>query len=865
MTWPANIRVVQDSSQVPPGPGPFIKKARLQLQAREKRHSIMNEICSEQGIPLLVTGHHLEDDLVGMFYRLSRCSGLEGNSSLKPYATLPAFNRGSFLDTLIVGHPLLQVPKSRLLATCHAHQFSDYVQDLSNTDAGFTRNSIRNSLCELQQHEPIRASTAALKGALYRMKEAQEEMRLQVKSVIQQYALIGNMPLKSSKLLALDPFSGSIGAGLTEYLPTLVSLSSDDSSKSQNVSESHTDISSKSLLGTGMVHQTGDVVLVIPTTAPPSQHRFWFLNPYVTAKVLLFLAQVVNNKPTSTGFYHALVYSLGLRFAASIRLSKERKIRSWRAATASFHQFSSFDNSLNPVGTAGNQPNFKTIRDAAADGSHGDHEAKQTDFRPQNTYQSTPEDPMYQPFGRLPFLTNLSMSSCLLRPLSGIDLYFRRQQYANLNKDILQTNANTNLSDVASDKTALSPSGANVNRPRTPLLQLPVGPGFLITHEVCSLRNIIGLYHDFDMVPGHFYTYDNRISFRLTFPGDAFHGNEESSSNIANKEGVNQRKATDNTSSDENFLATERAIKKYQQVLGLREWIIPLDPSPRNRVNQHGKNQEANRAVAANQDSVSGSGKLQTLSSGKAVRAFLPSMEYKTREQEIRFPYRLPVFESFLFFMEKYENNSAVAGNSSRVPASMNSTKATVAEVEDAALNDLPIMATTSDDPVASNTSSSIESSETAIGLNIQHVKPSFRAFRQPSSKSLVSQEQDKNHEVRKFEHVLDEELVENGEKDMNLFDRNKPMRFRFCLVTLEALRYLAALAHRSQQQDVLQQLEELRQAYPSDSLSSFPMFIQPDTGFVSIPTHNINLRPIKPFPLTMPQPSIHAIMKGLS
>jgi tRNA(Ile)-lysidine synthase len=109
--------------------------ASLQERAREARYDLMAAYCHTHDIKALVTAHHLDDQAETFLMRLKRGSGLDG------LAAIP--ERGEWAGIVIL-RPLLDMPKSRLVATLEAAGI-EFVSDPSNLDPRFERVRLRES------------------------------------------------------------------------------------------------------------------------------------------------------------------------------------------------------------------------------------------------------------------------------------------------------------------------------------------------------------------------------------------------------------------------------------------------------------------------------------------------------------------------------------------------------------------------------------------------------------------------------------------------------------------------------------------------------------------------------------------------
>lgn len=139
---------------------------KIMMQTRESRYRALLNACKSEGIPLLLTGHNLEDDIVTMFYRISRMSGIDGLAGMKQVTTFPFSTPES--DSYFILRPLLTVPKLRLVNTCIERGIS-WTNDTSNDDLSFRRNECLRSLIDLQKDNP-NISTDALANVLQTFK-----------------------------------------------------------------------------------------------------------------------------------------------------------------------------------------------------------------------------------------------------------------------------------------------------------------------------------------------------------------------------------------------------------------------------------------------------------------------------------------------------------------------------------------------------------------------------------------------------------------------------------------------------------------------------------------------------------------------
>lgn len=128
----------------------------LETAAREARYAAIAALMREQGIPLLVTAHHADDQLETMLQHLLRGSGTRGLCGIPAVRELG--------EGLLVARPLLSVSKASLLDYLREAQL-DYMVDSTNEEAFCQRNFLRLRviplLLELQPNAPLLAARCA--------------------------------------------------------------------------------------------------------------------------------------------------------------------------------------------------------------------------------------------------------------------------------------------------------------------------------------------------------------------------------------------------------------------------------------------------------------------------------------------------------------------------------------------------------------------------------------------------------------------------------------------------------------------------------------------------------------------------------
>ena len=108
---------------------------KIMEEARRARYGLMRDFCREHGISTLYLAHHLDDQAETFLIRLAKGSGLDG---------LAAMSRAQDYDGLTLVRPLLDVPKSDLLAYCDTHNIP-FARDPSNEKTDYLRPRLRGA------------------------------------------------------------------------------------------------------------------------------------------------------------------------------------------------------------------------------------------------------------------------------------------------------------------------------------------------------------------------------------------------------------------------------------------------------------------------------------------------------------------------------------------------------------------------------------------------------------------------------------------------------------------------------------------------------------------------------------------------
>ena len=135
----------------------------LAERARETRYRLLTEACSADGIPHLLVGHHIGDQVETVMMRALSSSGTRG------LAGMPIVTERRFVRLL---RPLLNEAPARLRALLIANRVA-WIEDPSNRDPGALRSRLRSVR---DDPEGTGEGTLALAAAAHRAGEARTAM-----------------------------------------------------------------------------------------------------------------------------------------------------------------------------------------------------------------------------------------------------------------------------------------------------------------------------------------------------------------------------------------------------------------------------------------------------------------------------------------------------------------------------------------------------------------------------------------------------------------------------------------------------------------------------------------------------------------
>ncbi|MBR0785706.1 tRNA lysidine(34) synthetase TilS [Bradyrhizobium iriomotense] len=139
-------------------------KTGLPAAAREARYRLLAQAARDAGASHVLTAHTRDDQAETLLMRMLRGSGLAGLSAMAQLTER---------DGIVVARPLLDIPKSQLVATLKRARIG-FADDPTNRDTAFTRPRLRALLPQLAAEGGDARNLARLAGRLARANAAVE-------------------------------------------------------------------------------------------------------------------------------------------------------------------------------------------------------------------------------------------------------------------------------------------------------------------------------------------------------------------------------------------------------------------------------------------------------------------------------------------------------------------------------------------------------------------------------------------------------------------------------------------------------------------------------------------------------------------
>ncbi len=161
----------------------------IQAAARAARYRLMHEALIEEAQSYdklqrhLLTAHHYEDQAETFLMRLARGSGIDGLSAMQSVSLLqtPPTPDGAYGAQLALRRPLLDLPKSRLIATLREAGLT-WREDPSNDRDDFERVRVRKALAALSD---LGISSGSIARSAARLSRARSAIQRQTAETVQ--------------------------------------------------------------------------------------------------------------------------------------------------------------------------------------------------------------------------------------------------------------------------------------------------------------------------------------------------------------------------------------------------------------------------------------------------------------------------------------------------------------------------------------------------------------------------------------------------------------------------------------------------------------------------------------------------------
>ncbi len=127
-------------------------KTKIQEAARDARYNLMSKYCATKKIKFLFLGHHGQDQIETILFRMAKGTGLDGLAGMHPLSILE--------NGLTIARPLLSLSHQDLCDTLKARNI-DWIEDPSNENDRYARVRIRNAIDALENEglNPSRISS----------------------------------------------------------------------------------------------------------------------------------------------------------------------------------------------------------------------------------------------------------------------------------------------------------------------------------------------------------------------------------------------------------------------------------------------------------------------------------------------------------------------------------------------------------------------------------------------------------------------------------------------------------------------------------------------------------------------------------
>jgi len=120
--------------------------SNIEASARQARYDLLTNYANINNISIIITAHHLDDQVETFFMRLVRGSGIDGLSAMKM--------KTNITEKIVLFRPFLEIEK-KYLKQYLEDQDQEWFEDSTNKNTDFLRNKIRKMLYEIEDKKII--------------------------------------------------------------------------------------------------------------------------------------------------------------------------------------------------------------------------------------------------------------------------------------------------------------------------------------------------------------------------------------------------------------------------------------------------------------------------------------------------------------------------------------------------------------------------------------------------------------------------------------------------------------------------------------------------------------------------------------
>jgi tRNA(Ile)-lysidine synthase len=134
----------------------------IEEAARVARYAALGDLCRQHEVPLLLTGHHQDDQAETVLLQLMRGAGLRGLSGMAQWQDGHPLLGGA----IALGRPLLSMSRALLERAAQELKLA-YVLDESNADTRYRRNALRSRIIPVMESDFPGLASRVARSALH--------------------------------------------------------------------------------------------------------------------------------------------------------------------------------------------------------------------------------------------------------------------------------------------------------------------------------------------------------------------------------------------------------------------------------------------------------------------------------------------------------------------------------------------------------------------------------------------------------------------------------------------------------------------------------------------------------------------------